>query len=77
MEVYMKKIAVALVLSTIMFPAFAQKSCDELKSEIAAQLDGKGVKNYKLDIVPTSEVMEQKVVGSCEGGQKKIVYKRG
>lgn len=72
----MIKVAAALVLSLIAAPAFAQKSCEELKTEIAAKLDAKDVKGYQLDIVPATEVMEQKVVGSCEAGQKKIVYKR-
>jgi hypothetical protein len=73
----MKKLIVGLVLSLAVVPAFAQKSCEELKSEIAKKLDDKGVKNYQLDIVATGDVKDQKVVGSCEGGKKKIVYKRG
>jgi len=52
----------------------AGKSCDELKTEIAAKLDAKNVTGYTLDIVETDKVGEQKVVGSCEGGTKKIVY---
>ncbi|MFI4981516.1 MAG: DUF1161 domain-containing protein, partial [Nevskiales bacterium] len=31
---------------------------------------------YSLDVVPAADVKDQKVVGSCEGGAKKIVYKR-
>jgi len=56
--------------------AFA-KSCDEVKSDIAAKLDAKGVKGYTLDVVPADQVGDQKVVGSCESGAKKIVYKKG
>ena len=53
------------------------KNCDELKKEIADKLDAKGVKDYTLDIVATADVKEgTKVVGSCEGGTKKIVYSR-
>ena len=48
----------------------------ELKSEIAAKLDAKGVKNYTLNIVAAEEVKDQKVVGSCDGGTKRIVYSR-
>ena len=73
----MKKITVALLLSLAVAPAFAQKSCEELKSEIAKKLDDKGVKNYQLDVVAAEEVKDQKVVGSCEGGKKKITYKKG
>jgi hypothetical protein len=58
-------------------PAFAAKPCEELKTEIAAKLDAKGVKSYQLEIVPNADVKEQTVVGSCDGGAKKITYKRG
>jgi hypothetical protein len=67
-------IAAALALAS--GSALAAKPCEELKGEIAAKLDAKGVKNYTLDIVPNDQVGDQKVVGSCEGGTKKIVYKR-
>jgi hypothetical protein len=54
------------------------KSCEELKTEIAAKLDAKGVKNYTLDIVAKdADAGDAKVVGTCEGGAKKILYKRG
>jgi hypothetical protein len=56
--------------------ALAAKPCDELKSEIAAKLDARGVKNYTLDVVASEQVGDAHVVGSCEGGTKKIVYKR-
>jgi hypothetical protein len=52
------------------------KPCEELKSEIATKLDAKGVKSYSLEIVPKDQDAEGKVVGSCEGGTKKIVYRR-
>ncbi|RYY73714.1 MAG: DUF1161 domain-containing protein [Gammaproteobacteria bacterium] len=72
----MKKIVALLVLSFIGSPAFAGKNCDELKSEIAAKLDAKGVAGYTLEIVATEEVKDQNVIGSCEGGTKKITYKK-
>lgn len=54
------------------------KSCDELKSEIAAKLDAKGVKSYTLDIVAKDQdVTDGKTVGTCGGGTKKIIYRRG
>lgn len=59
-------------------PAPAAKPCEELKTEIAAKLDGKGVKGYSLDVVAKDQdVADGKVVGTCEGGTKKIVYKKG
>ena len=58
-------------------PAVAQrKSCEELKSEIAAKLDAKGVKDYTLNIVDAKDVKDEKVVGSCDGGTKRITYAR-
>jgi hypothetical protein len=56
--------------------AQAPKACEELKSEIAQKLDAKGVKTYTLEIVAKEKDAEGKVVGSCEGGTKKIVYRK-
>lgn len=57
-------------------PALAAKPCEELKGEIAAKLDAKNVSGYTLEIVDTDKAGDRKVVGSCEGGAKKIVYTR-
>ena len=72
----MKKLLAFVALSFVVAPAFAEKNCEELKSEIAAKLDAKGVKNYTLEIVATEEVKDQKVIGSCAAGTKKITYKK-
>jgi hypothetical protein len=52
----------------------AGKPCDELKTEIAAKLDAKNIKGYTLDIVDADKAGDAKVVGTCEGGAKKITY---
>ena len=59
--------------------SYAQaKPCEELKTEIAAKLDAKGVKGYSLDIVgKDADAGDGKIVGTCEAGAKKIVYKKG
>lgn len=59
--------------------SYAQaKACEELKTEIAQKLDAKGVKGYTLEIVAKdADAADGKVVGTCEGGTKKIVYRRG
>lgn len=72
----MKKMIAFLALSFVVAPAFAEKNCEELKSEISAKLDAKGVKGYTLEIIATEEVKDQKVIGSCETGKKKIIYKK-
>jgi hypothetical protein len=72
----MKRLLVCAFLLLVAAPLFAAKACEELKSEIDAKLQAKGVKNYTLEIVPNEEVKDGKVVGSCDGGKKKIVYNR-
>lgn len=74
-------VVAALPLVTLLssgIPLFAQKkACEELKTEIAAKLDAKGVKNYTLTIVDVKDVKDtDKVVGSCDGGTKRITYTR-
>jgi hypothetical protein len=66
-------VAAAFVLP---ISAYAQtaKPCEELKSEIAKKLDANNVKSYSLEIVTKDKEAQGKVVGSCEGGTKKIVY---
>jgi len=54
----------------------ARKSCDDLKSKIAKKLDAKGVVGYSLEIVDKGKEAEGKVIGSCDGGTKSVVYNR-
>ena len=71
----MKRLSLFAVLALGLSSAWAQvKPCEELKAEIAAKVEANGVKNYTLEIVDTDKVGDGKVVGSCEGGAKKIVY---
>ena len=73
----MKQLFIIIALAFALPGAWAQlKPCDELKAEIAAKIDANGVKNYTLEIVASDQVGDRKVVGSCEGGAKKIVYVR-
>jgi Protein of unknown function (DUF1161) len=75
----MKRMVFSLVLVTVFcsISAFAEiKSCEELKAEIEAKLKAKGVEGYTLEIIPTDQVKDQKIIGSCEGGSKKISYSR-
>ena len=73
-----KLIVAALVVAGFSGSAFAQaKSCEELKGEIDAKIRKNGVDKFTLDVVDAKAQAEGKVVGTCEGGSKKIVYKRG
>jgi hypothetical protein len=68
-------IAASLLVAS---PVFAQvKPCEELKTEIETKIKNNGVKVFTLTIVDKDAAEDGKVVGTCEGGTKKIVYKRG
>ena len=73
----MKRLSLFVALALALPGVWAQvKPCEELKAEIAAKIDANGVTNYTLEIVPNEQVGDRKVVGSCDGGTKKIVYVR-
>lgn len=57
--------------------ALPHKSCDDLKAEISKKLDAKGVVGYTLDAVDKGKEGDGKVIGSCDGATKSIVYTRG
>lgn len=67
---------VLVVLLAASTSALAAKPCEELKTEIAAQIDSNHVASYTLEIVSNDQVGDRKVVGSCDGGTRKIVYER-
>lgn len=50
------------------------KSCDDLKTEIGKKIDAHGGTNYTLTIVDKGKEGDGKIVGSCGGGTKSIVY---
>jgi hypothetical protein len=68
----MKKLIVAVGLMVLAGGAMAAgKPCEELKAEIAAKLDAKGVKGYSLEIVNKGDPAG-KVVGTCEAAPKRL-----
>lgn len=74
----MKKTSVAILAVSLLgvsMTAFAAKPCEELKSEIDAKFQAKGVQNYMLDIVADGAEDSGKTVGTCDGGTKHISYK--
>ena len=68
-------------------------SCDALKDRLDAKLQAKGIPVYTLEIVPADEPLPSskaasgvsatkktakgKVVGTCDGGTKRLIYTRG
>jgi hypothetical protein len=67
-------LAMALFLSA--GSAWARKPCEELRQEIAAGLDAKGVKHYSLTVVAKDADDARKTVGTCNGGSERVVYER-
>ena len=73
----MKRIIVFALMIIASTQAFAAKSCEDIKGEIAKKIEARGVKAYSLDIVDANtDIGTKKVVGTCDGGTKKIVYTR-
>lgn len=57
--------------------AWAQrKPCEELKAEIEAKIRKNGVEKFTLEVLDRDAQAEGKVVGTCDGQTKKIVYRR-
>lgn len=67
-----------VLLGVLSAAAWAEpRSCEELKREIEVKIQAAGVLSYTLEIVPAAEVRDPNmVVGSCEGGRKKIIYQK-
>ncbi|WP_395790162.1 DUF1161 domain-containing protein [Aquimonas sp.] len=53
------------------------KDCEELKQEIAARIEANGVRQYQLQIVEPEAEQVGRIVGSCNGGSRRIAYQRG
>ena len=69
-------LSVSALSQTATAPA-ARKSCDDLKAEIAKKLEAKGVTAYSLDAMDRGkESPDGKVIGTCDGGTKSLVYSR-
>ncbi|WP_110951733.1 DUF1161 domain-containing protein [Pseudomonas bohemica] len=74
----MKKILLAVGLLSIAGTTMAAgRSCDDVKADIDAKIKARGVASYTLDAVDKGSAADGKVVGTCEGGTKELVYKRG
>ena len=54
-----------------------RKDCGELKTEIETKIRNNGVKVFTLAVVDKDAAEDGRVVGTCDGGTNKIVYKRG
>jgi hypothetical protein len=73
-----KTLALSALLAAAASPlAHAGTPCSDIQAKIEAEFKSKGVTAYTLSAVPADQVGDGKVVGTCEGGTKKIVYRRG
>lgn len=74
----MKRFTLAILGCLLASSALAApKPCEELKAEIEAKIQARGVTSYTLEIVKNEEVHDQNmVVGSCENGTRKIIYQK-
>lgn len=57
----------------------AQSSaCDELTTRLATRIESTGVRGYSLEVVPAAAPVPRdgKVIGTCEAGVYKVVYRR-
>ncbi len=54
-------------------------ACDQLKSTLAARIEASGVRDYNFEIVPASTPVPPgaRVIGTCEAGRYKVLYRRG
>lgn len=69
------------LITTLWLPlaAVAQGSaCDQLKATLAARIEATGVRGYSLEAVPAATKVPAgaKAIGNCEGGARKILYRR-
>ena len=72
------RLVVATLVLGLSGSVWAQrKPCEELKAEIDAKIRKNGIESFTLDVVDRDAQAEGKVVGTCDGQTKKIVYKRG
>jgi len=69
----------SLVLSLMLKSASgwaAITSCDAIMEKINTKLEHKDVSDYSLKVVSKDTETSLRVVGICEGGSKKIIYKK-
>lgn len=74
----MKRFALAIICCALATSTLAApRSCEELKAEIETKIQANKVTSYTLEIVSNDDVHDQNmVVGTCEGGTKKIIYQK-
>ena len=52
-------------------------SCEDLRTRIEGRIRGNGVQGFAVVVIDATAKAPGQVVGSCEGGAKKLHYVRG
>ena len=56
--------------------AAAATNCDALRDQIDSKISAAGVLRYSVTVVDAGDSVEGRIVGSCDRGKKKIVYRQ-
>jgi hypothetical protein len=56
--------------------AASATNCDALRDQIDAKINAAGVLRYSVTVVDAGDGVSGRVVGSCDFGKKKIVYRQ-
>lgn len=51
-------------------------TCDELRTEVEAKIRSSGVTNFSVTVMDTATPATGRVVGSCDRGNKKLIYRQ-
>jgi hypothetical protein len=73
------KLVHAALICVVPAGALAQaNACDQLKTTLAARIEATGVRGYSLEAVPAATPVPAgaKAIGNCEGGARKVLYRR-
>jgi len=70
-----------LALPSLLLAGAAQGqsgACEQLKARLATGIEATGVRGYSLEVVPSAAPVPRdgKVIGNCEAGARKVVYRR-
>lgn len=68
--------ALCVLITATAYAADLRKPCEELRTEIAAKIEAKGVKSYRIDIIDAAAASDLRTIGTCNGSSQRLVYQR-
>jgi hypothetical protein len=72
----MTKTVLFALASLLAGSAGAATNCDPLRDQIDAKISAAGVVRYSVTVVDSGDSVTGRIVGSCDLGKKKIVYRQ-